>query len=302
MTREGADSVPDARGLIERGVRLERGGVMDEALRTFVEAAHHATTPAELSEALRHQADVHRVRCDWEAAILRAEAAEAVAREAGLGAQAAEAINARAAVAQSRGNHGAANELYTEALGLTSDARVRGCSLQNLGALAAMTGDHDAAAGYFEGSLDCFREQGYARGIAIALNNVGRSSLDRGDFVRAEEVLADAVTQARQIEDLDLAAVALVNLAEALTARGDLERAEEEASAALGFFKVSGNIWRQIECLKILGDARRVRGQPDIAFRLYDQARLLAERIGEAHEMGQIAARMRTLEPLPDSP
>lgn len=294
--------MPDANRLIERGIRLERGGVLEGALDCYLEAADGAEGPALLSTALRHQADVYRLRCDWDEALIRAAEAERIAREAGLPDCAGEAVNARAAVEQSRGDLVEAASLYRGVLELTSDHRIRGCALQNLGALAAMATENDAAASYFEGSLQCFRDAGYDRGVAIALNNLGRASLDRGDFARAEEVLGPAVVQARRIEDLELASLALVNLGEALLARGEHERAEEEASAALGFFKVSGNLWRQVECLKVLGDVRRARGEPDIARRLYEQALAVAGQIGESREAAVIAARLGLLDEPPEEP
>ena len=287
--------MPDTTLLIERGIRLERGGVLEGALRCYVDAAEKAEGAQQLSNALRHQADVHRLRCAWDEARTSAVHAERVARAADLGDCTAEAVNARAAIEQSSGNLDDATALYRDVLELTDDPRIRGCALQNLGALAAMTGDHDEAADFFEGSLRCFRDADYERGVAIALNNLGRASLDRGDHARAEEVLGPAVTQARQIEDLELASVALVNLGEALLARGDLERAEEEASAALGFFKVSGNLWRQVECLRLLGDLRGARGEVDVAERLYEQALGLADRIGASREAEQVQAHVDAL-------
>ena len=161
--------------------------------------------------------------------------------------------------------------------------------------MSAMAGDHATAVRFFEESLVSFRLSGYERGVAIALNNVGRSSIDCGDYTRAQEVLARAVAHARIAADLELASVALVNLAESLIPSGDYARAEEEASAALGFFKVSGNIWRQVECLKILGDLRRARGEPDVARRLYEQGLLLARRIDDAQEARVIEARLAAL-------
>lgn len=282
---------------MDRGLRLERGGVVDEALQLYVEAESAATVASDLSEALRHQADALRVRCEWDAAVERAARAEQIARQDRLLDYAAEALNARAAIAQSRSELTEAAALYEEVLTLTETPRIRGCALQNLGALAAMDGDHDRAAAFFEGSLVCFRDDGYERGIAIALNNLGRASLDRGDHARAEEVLGPAVTQARQIEDLELASVALVNYAEALLARGELARGEEEVSAALGFFKVSGNLWRQVECLRLLGDLRRARGELDVATRLYEQALILGDQIGSQRETDEVRGRLATLAP-----
>lgn len=293
----GAENVPSAKSLIERGLRLERGGVLDGALRCYMDAAAKAEDPAQLSSAVRHQADIYRLHCDWEKALSRATEAERIAREADSADSAAEALNAQAAIEQSRGNLSDASGLYQKVLDLTHDPRICGCALQNLGALAAMGDDHDSAAAFFERSLQCFRDAGYDRGVAIALNNLGRASLDRGDHLRAEEVLAPAVVQARQIEDLELASVALVNLGEALLARGEYERAEQEASAALGFFKVSGNLWRQVECLCLLGDIRQGRGEPEVAARLYDQALGIADQIGATREAAEVRAHMASIAP-----
>ena len=288
--------MPGASAHIEQGIRYERGGVLDGALASYQQAVNEATTPELRSEALRRQADVLRLRCEWDAAAVCAEAAAAVAREAGHVDLHAEALNAHAAIEQSRGRIDRAVPLYRLALEEATDPRIRACALQNLGAMSAMSGDHITAVRFFEESLISFRESGYERGIAIALNNVGRSSIDSGDYGRAQDVLERAIAHARLAGDLELASVALVNLAEALIPSGDLPRAEEEASAALGFFKVSGNLWRQVECFKILGDLRRARGEPDIARRLYDQGLLIAARIDATHEAGLIEARLADLD------
>jgi hypothetical protein len=67
------------------------------------------------------------------------------------------------------------------------------------------------------------------------------------------------------------------------------------ASAALGFFKVSGNLWRQVECFKILGDLRRARGEPEVARRLYEQGLIIARKIDDSHETGQLESRIAAL-------
>jgi len=280
--------------MIQRGERLERGGVLDEALKCYV-AAERTSDASIRAEAVRRQADIQRLRCDWDAAVALARRSLELAREAGLDERAAEALNALAAIEQSRGRNADAASLYREALELAAEPRNRGCVLQNLGAIAALDGDHAEAQRWFEESLACFHAAGYERGVAIALNNIGRAHLESGELQAAEEVLGRAVAQARYIADLDLSSVVLVNLAETLARRNELSRAEEEASAALGFFKVSGNRWRQIECLKIIGDIRLALGETEVARRLYAQALAVASEIGDAAEAEALARRVDEL-------
>lgn len=287
--------MPDARSLIERGLRHERGGVLEEALRCYAEAASAAADPVTESEALRRQADVMRIRCDWDAAIALAVRSERVAREAGLADAAGEALNAQALVHQSRGDLDQAAPIYGRILDTSHDPRIRGIALQNLGAISATRGDYEAAATYFADSLDCFTAAKYERGSVIVMNNLGRAWLDRGDPVQAEDVLNRAVAAARATGDLELSSVALVNLAEALVARGAYAEAEEQASAALGFFKVSGNRWRQVECLRLIGDLRRDRQDAEVARRLYRQALSVADEIGAHPEADQLRGRLTEL-------
>jgi len=293
--------MPDAPSLIERGLRYERAGVLDQAMQSYQAAAEAAVTPSEEAEALRRQADVLRIRCEWDDALELAGRSELIAAGAGLVDVAAEAVNAQAAVHQSRGSLESAVPLYRRVLTTARRPRLRGVALQNLGAIAAMSGDHAAAAEHFEESIACFQADGYDRGVAIALNNLGRAALDQANYPRAEAALQRAIGHARQIDDLELASVAGVNLAEAFFRRGAFDHAEQEASAALGFFKVSGNLWRQIDCLRLLGDIRIERDQPDIALRLFEQALLIAERIGAQPEIPELNARIEQTRAAADS-
>lgn len=292
--------MPDQHELLFRGIRYERGGVLDQALACY-EAAARNTDPRTRSEALRRSADVHRTRCEWGLAFERAREAAAVAREAGLDEVLAEATNAEAAVHQSRGDLDTADRLYASILAMTEDQRVRGIALQNLGGIAGMKGDLSGAARRFEESLECFQEADYKRGIAIALNNVGRAALDQRDHTRALDVLRQAVFQAREVDDLELAALAATNLGEALLLAGDCERAEDEVSAALGFFKISGNVWRQVECMRLLGDVRRACGELEISERLYRQGLQMADGIGSSSESALLRERLDALDGGPAS-
>jgi tetratricopeptide (TPR) repeat protein len=304
---------------IDEGLRLEKSGQLDRALSHY-EVAAHAPDPLIVSTALRRRASVLRTRGEWDAALMAARESAAVAEREGLTEAHAEAINAEAAVFQSQGHFDVAIPLLEKIIGMTSDARIHGVALQNLGSIAAEQGDLETAEHRFLESYRCFREARYAWGEAFALNNYGRAALERargslGDR-NAEErgipesgmrtadpgsleiplrVLADAVELARAVEDLDLTALATMNLAEARFACGDTERAEDAASEALGFFEVSGNRWRHIECLRLLGDINRQGQDRETAERCYAQALDLARSLGVQQEIARLEQRLRGL-------
>jgi hypothetical protein len=107
-------------------------------------------------------------------------------------------------------------------------------------------------------SVKRFQRVGYHRGVAIAHNNYGRAALEHGNFKLAADLLAQAVASARRTDDSDLVALATMNHAEAIAGLGDLEPAESLASSALAHFTSTGNTWRRVECLRLLGDIARV--------------------------------------------
>jgi len=287
--------MPEPLGDIEEGLRLEKFGMLDRALAHY-EAASSGDDPLTVTTAWRRRASVLRTRCDWEGALAAARESAAVAVRHGLVDAHAEALNAEAAVFQSQGDFAAAGPLLERILGMTTDPRIRGVALQNLGSVAAEGGDLETAEHRFLESYRCFQAAEYLWGQAFALNNYGRAAMDRDNFEIAERVLARAVDLAREIEDLDLAALATMNLAETMLCAGDLERADETASTALGYFEMAGNRWRRVECLRLLGDINRRDGQLEIARRCYAQGLELARELGVQLEITRLQDRLRAFE------
>jgi tetratricopeptide (TPR) repeat protein len=278
-----------ARHEIDEGLRFEQHGVLDTALMHYERAAHASNDAALISEAFRRQSSVHRTRCEWELAIASAERAISAAREARLDDLHSEALSALAAVHRSRGDLDDAERMLEGALRLAHDERVRGIILQNLGGVAAEKHDLDAAQHKFVESYGCFRRSGYRRGEAFALNNYGRALLEGGNGAQAARVLEQALAIARDVEDEELVALATLNVAETLYLCGDLTKAEGHVSEALGYFNHTQNAWRQIECLRLLGDITAKAQEMATAVQCYVRGMQLALRIGARQELTALA-------------
>jgi tetratricopeptide (TPR) repeat protein len=282
---EQAIDMPDAMDWLEEGRRFEGHGVLDRALESYARAADSSADPALVSEALTHQSRIYRCRSEWAPAIEAARRAQQLASAAGLSGAVAEAVIAEANVLICRGDFQPALAQFQDVLATTDDPRVRGIALQNIGSVLAQQGNLGAAERAFAESFGCFRRAGYRLGEATALNNQGRVALDRGNAALAEQVLDQALVVARAIGYSELVALATLNYAEALLTRGDLARAEESASTALGYFAASGNRWREIECLRIIGAINERLGGIADALRCYERALGLANDIGAQQDV-----------------
>jgi tetratricopeptide (TPR) repeat protein len=204
----------------------------------------------------------------------------------------AEALNAEALVHLSRGDFASGEPLLRRMLEITQEPRLRGIALQNLGSIAAQSGEMDEAQRSFQKSYECFRAARYHRGEALSLNNVGRVMLDRGEAELGAEILRRAVELARAVEDGDLLAIAMTNLGEALMREGSLAEAEEMASSALGFYAMAGNTWRRVETLKLLGDIHARHGDHDTAVACWRQGLSLAREVGARVEIDLLERRL----------
>lgn len=233
-----------------------------------------------------------RTRCEWDAALEHARRAQALAIEFDLTDALAESINSEAAVYHARGEHARAEELYERMLELTSDSRVRGVAMQNLGILAALRGDHQFAEQRFRESFRAFRDAGYERGMTMTLNNYGRSALESGNAELAESLLHQAEHLALALNDFDLANMCMLNRAEAMVSRGALDEADELASRAIGHFGMTNNQWRRLECLRLLGDIGRVRGKETEAQAYFAAALAVARQLNARVEVESLEHRL----------
>jgi tetratricopeptide (TPR) repeat protein len=281
--------------LIADGVRAERTGAYERALEAFRLAVACSDNPAICAEALTHEADVLRAQCDWDNAILAARRAQGIAWEADLADKYLEALNAEANVLSARGRFDEARPILERVAAGSTDARLRGIALQNIGTIHAQNGQHGTAQRAFTQSLANFQKAGYQRGECIALNNLGRLALDAGDCAGAAPLLHRAFAIAREIEDHELTALARLNLAWSLCPGGSLDEAQDHAMAALGHFASCENRWREIECFRLIGDINERCEDWANAERCFGIALSLAEQIGSEPEVRATRERLSGL-------
>ncbi|HKG94333.1 MAG TPA: tetratricopeptide repeat protein [Gemmatimonadaceae bacterium] len=286
---------PDFEALIEEAGRLQQIGEMESAMECLRQAEAAASGPAELSLAIRRQAVLFFTRSEWDRALETVRLAGQVASESGLQDLYAEACNVEGVILQGRGNFPGATAVFEQILGMTSDAKIRGQVLQNLGAIAAQQGNWELARRRFQQSAKSFQRAGYVRGEAMTLNNFGRAAVEFGNVALAADLLEQARGAARRVGDMELLAMATMNYAEAITGQDRLGEAEELVRSALSYFEDSGNAWRRVECLRLCGDIALKRGDRDGALETYRKALEIAKGIGAEAEAGILAERVASV-------
>lgn len=282
-----------ARDSLEAGLRAEHADDLQRALHYYADAAIHGRDiPAVVGRALARQAGVYRRLSEWDLAADYARRAHEVAEGAGLPELRAEALVAQGNALMCSGRLNEAVIVYNRLVRVATDDRQRGIAMQNLGSIHAQRRAWDLAEEAFESSRWLFRSAGYARGEAIAVNNLGRLAHDQGDTEQAERLLREALAGARDVADAELAALALLNLAQVRVARGLLTEALPMAAEAFGHFSVSENRWRQIECLCVLADIAEGEGVGEQAKVHLRRAREIALEIGARMELQKIDERL----------
>ena len=282
-----------ARDALAAGLKAEHADELQRALHHYADAAiHSGSDPAIVAQALTRQAGVYRRLSQWDLAADYACRAQEVAEGAGLQELRSEALAAQGNALMCSGRLDEARGVFRRLVRVAVGERQRGIAMQNLGSIHAQLEEWVQAEEAFESSRCLFQTAGYARGVAIAINNLGRLAHDQGDLAGAERLLRQGLAAAREVEDAELAALALLNLAQVRVATGNLAEALPMAAEAFGHFSVSENRWRQIECLCVLADIAEGEGQQEQATAHLTRARDLARSIDARVELGRIEKRM----------
>jgi tetratricopeptide (TPR) repeat protein len=279
-----ADCPPDVHELLVGGQRLEFAGAPARALGVYRTAEALADTPELRAEAIRRVGDAHRARGRWAEALDAYGRSLTIADGIGHDALAAEALNAIGSVSVLRGDVDEATATFEAALRRKPGPHVEGLLRQNLGMCALGRADRGRALALFEEALACFRTSGYRRGEVMALNNLGALQVELGNPGDALPQLRAAGRIARELTDLDLLLLTVCNESEAFLKLGHVDEAEQHLQEAIGHFSSAGNERRLAECLAVLGDVHRARGEDGclaVAARCYRRAQALAAAAGD---------------------
>ncbi len=162
-----------------------------------------------------------------------------------------------------------------------ADPLLRARALNGAGVLAGEQGDFEAAAAYFEPSLELARQLDDRHRIAAVLTNLGNLALFATDFERARRLYEESLEYCAYLEEPEMELVALENLGLVALDQGDLGRAVTllEQSAALAGRR--GDERARSSSLRALAAALLERGEADRAFDPLAESLALARRLGE---------------------
>jgi DNA-binding CsgD family transcriptional regulator len=152
--------------------------------------------------------------------------------------------------------------------------------LNDLGSLADRQGDTARAVALYEEALLLSREHGDAYGIAIALGNMGLTTLVYGDSERATALLEESLTLFREVEDTLDVAICLINLGLAVLIKGDHQRATELLHESLALARELGDRLSIAECLEAVAGVVGAQGNSKRAVRLWGTAQALRDDLG----------------------
>ena len=294
--RPAADLLHEARAR-ERAARIPEAVASYEAA---IAAAELAEEQAVLAEALRRLAVVRHHRGESAEARELCRRSHAVARRAGNGVLAGEALNTLGGIDLETDAVAQARQHFLRALELGGQSReLRARVEQNLGVLANIQGDVDEALARYGRSLEAYRASNDEHGCAIAYHNLGMASADRQQFDEAERFFRQSYEIAERAGDAYLQGLCLANRAKVHLARGQCDDARFDAEAALAVFDQVGVESAKADAYRVLGMVYRETGRPALAEGRFRSAIELAVSAGsvlnEAEASRELALLYQTM-------
>ncbi|HEV8264962.1 MAG TPA: tetratricopeptide repeat protein [Gemmatimonadales bacterium] len=221
---------------------------------------------AALAEALRRLAVIRHRGNQSTAARELCRRSYTVAVEAGNDLLAAEALNTLGGLDLASGALPEARKYFLDASRLGGQSRDLGARVeQNLGILANIQGELEAAVAHYQRSLDAYRAANDEHGCAIAYHNLGMMSADRGEWDEAGRYFQQSHEIAARSGDTHLQGLCLVHQADVHLARGRYEDARCNAEAALAIFDQLDARGNKAEAYRMIGMVYRETGRTALA-------------------------------------
>jgi putative nucleotidyltransferase with HDIG domain len=275
----------------------ERAGRIASAIEKYHEAIDAAIMNQDAptqAEALRRLSVVmHR---QLERGVARELCLQSLEVASGLGDQvlAAESLNTLGGFELEAGRTVDAGDYFHRALAMAHDApALVGRIEQNLGIIANIRGDLNAALAHYENSLSASTRARDDSGCAIAYHNLGMISADQKQWEEADRYFDSSLALADSLGDVRLRGLCLLNRTEVFVARQRFEEARLSAEDALRLFDELDARTQKADAYKFLGVVYRETGRPVLAeARLKSAIELAAEcgsQLGEAEASRELA-------------
>jgi tetratricopeptide (TPR) repeat protein len=204
--------------------------------------------------------------------------------------------NGVGAVHYSRGAYAQARASYRVALELAHKDALRAKALLNLGVIANVESDFEAARGFYARSRDAFRRAGDISGEALVLHNIGMLCSDLERWEEADEAFDRCLTLCEGQGNRQMVANVLINRSELLCARGQFDAAAAECSRALAIYTETGDEVGRGEAMRLQAHAERRAGRHEAAVRLLREAVRIAARHQSALLEAEAARELGALE------
>jgi LuxR family maltose regulon positive regulatory protein len=308
---EAEDTTRAAQVIEEHGSEWIASGALS-SLAASAEALSKPVLEAH-PRALAYQAEVARLRGEYDSAQALFRNAVTLLNERGDNEGEAEALHSLATLARRRGDCAMAFTYLDRATELTDErSSVRIKCGNTRGLCLTATGEWTAAEREFREALQLAEErsdQHYARLIA---HNLGLPAMIRGDFGEALRWLRRMLREGKNLPPMPQEATAHLNMARCYLYRGEIEDCEKNLEGALACcqlfnlvaaraetFETYGNLYRE------LNDAARATEFYERAARTYDEAgidltrcELLEEQALLNLQLGNLTAARATLDRL----
>ncbi len=172
------------------------------------------------------------------------------------------------------------------------DSALRADGYTGAGILAFMQGDHEAARGFHEQSLDQHRRLGDYLGIAFAANNLANAAVLSGDYAAARRLYEPGLDWAREQGDLRMLGFAIINMAEAVALDGEPDLARSQYEEGIEAFRQAGDRWGEANGLDSLGVTLGRQGEREEAERLHERALRIFRELGDERGVARVISHL----------